>query len=324
MIEKGSATRLLVLVVAAHFLVDTVASVINPLWPTLKEQTGCGAWGFFALYLMWNVVNSCTQMLFGLLGERFGGRWMIWAGPTVAILSLSLLGYVSSPWALGILTMLAGMGIAAFHPEAATAAGNSLPEHRSRAMSLFQIGGYLGQTAGPYYSGQVVAHAGTPGLMPGMLWMLVVVAALRWGLSEPATEGRAEKKSVVSWAAIFKGRITTLLVILGIGVLRIMPAAGIPLALAFLETSRHSNTADIGLVQSAFTFGIGGGGLLCALFVRPRHESWLLWLLPLFSAPLMMAIPAATAMWLLMCAAATGVLLGIPAVSDSGLVAVNS
>ena len=48
-----------------------------------------------------------------------------------------------------------GLGVAAYHPEAAALAGSSTPGQRSRAMSIFATGGFLGQSIAPYYSGAI-------------------------------------------------------------------------------------------------------------------------------------------------------------------------
>src|SRR5689334_613943 len=158
--SDARTVRLLLALIAAHFLVDTVASVINPLWPTLQEQTQSGDAEFLWPLICWNLATSVTQIGFGLLGDRSRGRWLVWVGPAVAVCCLSLLGRTQSVWGLCLLVSLAGLGIAAFHPEAASLAGNSLPLHRSRAISLFQLGGFLGQSVGPYYGGQIVEQWG--------------------------------------------------------------------------------------------------------------------------------------------------------------------
>ena len=52
--------------------------------------------------------------------------------------------------------------------------------------------------------------------------------------------------------------------LLVIGSLRVMPAQGVVLALAYLLESQHAARSAIGAVQSAFMAGIGGGGVICA------------------------------------------------------------
>lgn len=308
--SESSSVRLLVSLILAHFLIDTVATVINPLWPTLQEQTASGDVQFLWLFIAWNVANSVTQIGFGLIGDRIHGHWLLWLGPAVAVVCLSLLGLTQSLPLLCVLVSFAGLGIAAFHPEAASLAGNCLPSHRSRALSLFQLGGFLGQTAGPYYSGQIVNQWGMRALLPGLIWTLVLIAGMRLFVRPESHSTAAKPAKTVPLAEIFRGQWLRLAILLAVGVLRIIPAAGVPMALAFLESARGSSTADIGLIQSAFTFGIGGGGLLCGVFLPRDWEKPVLWLLPLAAAPIIFAIPSTHGPTLLIASATAGLLLG--------------
>ena len=93
--------------------------------------------------------------------------------------------------------------------------------------------------------------------------------------------------------------------------LRVLPALGVPLALAFALKGRGGTNEQIGLAQSIFLAGIGAGSLACALFVRRAGERTVLWSLPLPVAPLLWAIPPAAGFGpLLVIVAVAGVLLG--------------
>jgi FSR family fosmidomycin resistance protein-like MFS transporter len=95
-----------------------------------------------------------------------------------------------------------------------------------------------------------------------------------------------------------------------IGVLRTLPAVGVPLALAFLIKQRGGSNEQIGAAQSVFLGGIGAGSLACALFVRRARERTVLWVLPVLSAPPLLACPATGFAGMVAGAAAVGALLG--------------
>ena len=84
-----------------------------------------------------------------------------------------------------------------------------------------------------------------------------------------------------------RGKLSLVVVLLAVGVLRILPALGVPLALAYVLKSTDSSNAVIGAVQSSFMAGIGFGAMVCAAFVRPKWEHTILWVLPLCAAPLL-------------------------------------
>ena len=62
---------LLAFAAATHFLVDTVAGMLNPLWPRLDAHYSLGGWASAALFFLWQVSTSVSQFWFGVYGDRF-------------------------------------------------------------------------------------------------------------------------------------------------------------------------------------------------------------------------------------------------------------
>ena len=172
----------LVLLVLMHGLVDAFATSIQPLWPDLQRSLALRGGMIDWAYVAWNLATSVSQLFFGYWGDRGRGRWLFWAGPALAVLCMSSIGLVDSFAMLCVLLILGGLGVAAFHPEAAAIAGACVPGHRSRAMSLFAVGGYLGQAAGPLYSGIVTTRFGARALTWGLAWGLGALFLLALGL----------------------------------------------------------------------------------------------------------------------------------------------
>src|SRR5262249_10118808 len=137
-------------------------------------------------YVLWGLATSVSQLGFGYWGDRRPRGWLLWAGPAVGLLCLSLIGLAPDLASLSTLLVLGGLGIAAFHPEAAALAGSCAPNDRSRAMSVFAVGGYLGQAAGPIYSGVVTTHFGLEALVWSLGWGLPLLVLLILGLRPPA------------------------------------------------------------------------------------------------------------------------------------------
>lgn len=309
----------LLLIAAMHFVVDTVAAALNPLWPSFETHYGLGGTGVFWLYFAWTVATSVCQLVFGLWGEWLRGPWLLWCGPVVATLCLTTFGFTGSPWVLTGLLVVGGLGVAAFHPEGATIAGACAPAQRSRAMSIFATGGFLGQAASPYLSGRIVEHSGLSGLVLGLfagwaalslLFLLSRVPSLRWQRPEPVVRSEADDQGESFRAAGFDGRGPAMGLLVLIGTLRVIAGAGVPLAVAYLLSQRQVGPSDIGFVQSLFMFGIGVGGLGCAFGMRPRLERVVLWLIPASAALPLVMIPQGT--YSLMCVATTisGLLFG--------------
>ncbi len=300
----------LVLLAVVHAVVDTFALFLQPLWPDLESGLSLGDGAIQGTFFVWNIATSIPQMAFGYWGDRHRLDWLLWAGPAVAIVCLSCIGLVESFFALNVLLVVGGLGIAAFHPEAAALAGSLFPTNRSRAMSIFAVGGYLGQALGPLYSGKVSTWFSMSSLVWSIAWGWAGLLLLRPLLRLAPRAAAHESPRPMSLAQLVRGRELAVALLLVIGVLRVVPAMGIPQALAFEIKARGGLNDEIGLVQMMFFVGIGLGGLGCATLVHRANERLALWLLPLLATPGLFACGATDGAARLVSALVGGLFLG--------------
>ena len=308
----ASGTWNLIVFTLLHFLVDTVAGQMSPLWPALKQHYLLGEGGTFWLLLIWTMATSFSQLGFGLLGDSTVGRKLVWLGPVVGAICLGCVGLSTSPIVLCTLLICGGLGIAAFHPEGATLAGNSWPTARSRSISIFAMGGFLGQAAGPYCSGLIVDRFGLSGLSGGIAVALALILSLRFAFRETPSVPRSQAFDAVHEAVqvLRKHYVLVSLLVLS-GTLRVVAASGIPVALSYWLAAKDFPKSEVGLVQSCFMAGIGLGGLASALFVKPRTEQFALWLIPTISVPFIALIPQLEGLALKGATGVSGLLIGI-------------
>src|SRR5262249_25574303 len=135
-VSKGLPRTLLILALL-HALVDAFAAMIQPLWPDLQRGLGIGDAAMQGVFVLWSLATSVSQLGFGYLGDGGRQRWWLWAGTGLGVLCMSGVGLAGSLPALAALILVGGLGIAAFHPEAAALAGSCSAASRSRAISLF-------------------------------------------------------------------------------------------------------------------------------------------------------------------------------------------
>ena len=160
----------------AHGVDDLYQGFVAALLPFLVLERHYTYAAVSGLALAATVLSSVAQPAFGWLTDRRPRRWMIPAGMTVAGLGVGAVG-LSSSYALTWLVMaVSGLGIAAFHPEAARAArqaaGNS-----TRAMSVFALGGNVGYALGPLLATPVLVIVGLRGT-PVLVLPVLAMAAL--------------------------------------------------------------------------------------------------------------------------------------------------
>lgn len=304
---QGGTFALFVLA-AMHFVVDAVASQVTPLWPTLKEHYQVPT---FWMLFVWTIASSFSQLGFALIGDRAASRWLVWLGPAVGCVCLGCLGLFNQFAVLGCLLAIAGMGIAAFHPEGATLSGNCWPNARSRAVSIFAMGGFLGQSVGPPCSGWIVDHYGLRAALGRNRDWAGTDDRDAAGLST-RDSGHARSSSRDHWHLDGVEEASVPDAVAAVGRNRASHRGGrspghAGLLVEVAEVLRCGNW----LGAIGVSGGIGLGGLLCAIVVRPRTERLALWFVPLLSVPCLLAMPSLQGLWLSAAALATGLLLGI-------------
>ncbi|HUZ70889.1 MAG TPA: MFS transporter [Candidatus Saccharimonadales bacterium] len=178
----GSATHVVnrpgvALMSIAHGVDDLYQGCVAALLPFLVIQRHYSYAAVSGLALAATILSSVAQPAFGWLTDQRPRRWMIPAGMTVAGLGIGAVGLASSYPITWLLMAVSGLGIAAFHPEAARAArrasGNS-----TRAMSVFALGGNVGYALGPVLVTPVLLIVGLRGTPIFVLPVLVMAALL--------------------------------------------------------------------------------------------------------------------------------------------------
>jgi MFS transporter, FSR family, fosmidomycin resistance protein len=157
---------------AAHVVDDLYQGVVPALLPFFVLERHYSYAAVAGLTLAATVLSSVAQPFFGWWTDRRPRRWMIPAGIVTAGIGVGLAGLWSNYLLTWTVLALSGLGVAAFHPEAARAArqaaGNS-----NRAMSVFALGGNAGFALGSLLATLVLLAGGL-----GATWLLVLPAAL--------------------------------------------------------------------------------------------------------------------------------------------------
>jgi FSR family fosmidomycin resistance protein-like MFS transporter len=95
------------------------------------------------------ITSSIIQPVFGYLVDNTGRRWLVHVGTLWMALMLSLTGIAGNYWVLVMLASLAGLGTAAFHPQAASMMNLLSGKHTAVLLSVFSAFGNIGFALGP-------------------------------------------------------------------------------------------------------------------------------------------------------------------------------
>jgi FSR family fosmidomycin resistance protein-like MFS transporter len=204
------------------------------------------------------------------------------------IVCLTLIGVAPNKVTLGLLLLFGGIGIGAFHPEAAVLAGRLIPGQRTRSLSLFMFGGSVGLALGPLLGGAIVSRWGLPALAylcPPMV--LLVMLLWKCGRLQDHAHVTRELSARPGWAGVFEGKTAVALLMLAVCSMRLVPNMAMAKVLSFTLDRQGYDTAGIGLHQTLFLVSAAFGMFVLAFRFPKGWEKRFLVICPLASIPML-------------------------------------
>ena len=161
-----------------HLAVDFASGSVPALLPFFVLEFDLSYTATAVLMLAVLASSSFVQPLFGLWSDRRGAIWLLPAGVALSGAATGLAAVAPSYGLIVVLVFLAGIGIAAYHPEGAKFAAYASGRKRASGMSLFNIGGNTGYALGPIVVTPLVLWLGLEGGLVAMLPILVAALFL--------------------------------------------------------------------------------------------------------------------------------------------------
>ncbi|MEV0255657.1 MFS transporter [Streptomyces sp. NPDC050732] len=266
-----------------HACVDIYQGAVAALVPFFVAERAYTYAAASGIVLAASLLSSVVQPLFGALTDKWAMPWLLPVSTVVGGAGVALAG-VGGSYPLTLLAVaVSGIGVAAYHPEAARVA-----RHASRgshtAMSWFSLGGNLGFAAAPLLVSAVVATGGLRAspllVVPALAGAVLCVAALRSvrareaAADEGASEGPRAAPSPVAeddWPSFLKLSAAV--------VCRSVVFTGLSTFIALFVRERTGGGAAAGTV-ALFVLYVGGaagtvaGGRLAARYGRIPVVRW--------------------------------------------------
>ncbi len=165
-----------------HVVDDMNQSALPALLPFLIAERGLSYTAAAGLILFASLASSVVQPAIGHLADRRPMAWLIAAGVFLAGGGLALAGAMPNYWSIVACVALSGLGIAAFHPEAARFANYVAGAKKATGMRWFALGGNVGFALGPLLLTPLLVAFGSRGtlfiLIPASLMALAVLREL--------------------------------------------------------------------------------------------------------------------------------------------------
>lgn len=244
----------------AHLLNDLYSNYLPQMLPFLAAtRAGFTATQAAVLVSAFTLTSSFIQPFFGYFLDRQGKRWLVYVGTLWMGVMLSLTGIVQNYWLLVALAALAGVGTAAFHPQASTLVNVLSGEHKAVLLSGFVAFGNFGFALSPLLLVPLFQvyglHATLVTIIPGIL---VSVLLLIFSPGNSALSGSNTPFSAI--LSTLKSASAELSAIIAVIAIRSLAYTGMLTILPLYFKSEHlSNIAGSHLVTIMLAAGAVGG-----------------------------------------------------------------
>lgn len=264
----------LLLVSLAHFCVDSYATMLAPVLPLVIDRLGLS---LASAGILGTIVSACnlSQPLLGIWADRMRRRWLVVGGLGLAAVFTPLMGIAPTYYTLVAALTIGGFGVAAFHPQVFSLAGELSGDRRAFGIALFIFGGTMGLGVTPlwmpYYAEQIGLDLLPLVTIPGILFLLAV---WRWiPLDNPHLSDGAAAVSLSGLGPAAGG----LAIITAVVVLRSVTGLGFGFFLAVLSKEQGMGAAAIGIPLAIYNISGVVGALLFGYLadqVKPKPLVW--------------------------------------------------
>ena len=169
--------KLIGLLALGHLVIDVNQGALSAILPFLKNLHGLTYAQVATIVLTMNLTSSIMQPLFGYLSDQSARRWLLPISIALSGVGLGLIGVAPSYGAILALVVVAGFGVASWHPEGYKTATGVAGDRKATAIGWFSLGGNIGIALGPLIITTLVAALGIAATL-GMLAPSLVMATL--------------------------------------------------------------------------------------------------------------------------------------------------
>ena len=155
-----------------HCINDFGQGSLAALIPFFIANFGLNYYQSASIIFCNTVVASIAQPALGYVADRWRVPWFIPVGFSITLVSISAIALATSYEMILTLSLIAGLGAALFHPEAALLVNRMQSNELGNAMGRFAVGGSAGFALGPLLAGGVYVFGAH------FLWVFTAIALL--------------------------------------------------------------------------------------------------------------------------------------------------
>ena len=155
-----------------HCINDFGQGSLAALIPFFIANFGLNYYQSASIIFCNTIVASVAQPILGYVADRWRVPWFIPVGFSITLVSISAIALATSYEMILALSLIAGLGAALFHPEAALLVNRMQSNELGNAMGRFAVGGSAGFALGPLLAGGVYVFGAQ------FLWVFTAIALL--------------------------------------------------------------------------------------------------------------------------------------------------
>ena len=166
------------LLCVGHLFTDLNQGALPIIIPFFIAEYGFNYTTAASLVFALNLVSSVVQPVFGALADRVSKPWILSVAVLLAGGGMAATGIFSSYTSIFTAVIISGIGIAAFHPEAARCANQVAGQRKGTGVSIFGSGGTVGFAFGPIFASWLILTFGLKGLTALFIPVAVIAPVL--------------------------------------------------------------------------------------------------------------------------------------------------
>lgn len=169
-----------------HLFTDINQGAIPALLPFFIAEYHLSYAAAASVVFAANIGSSLIQPLFGILTDRMSRPWLMPLGIVLAGAGVGLSGWTGSYSFILLMVAISGIGVAAFHPEAAKMANRLSQNSKATGLSIFAVGGNAGFAFGPLLATGALLQWGAKGTLVFLIPSVITAAVIYWHFKDAA------------------------------------------------------------------------------------------------------------------------------------------
>nr|MBC7245306.1 MFS transporter [Chloroflexota bacterium] len=243
-------------IAAGHMLHDTYTGFLAPLLPVFIANLGLSKAQAGALTIF-QQGPSLLQPAIGHLADRFNLRHLVFLGPAIAAVMMSLLVIAPSYMVLVLLLTVVGLSSAGFHAVGPAVAGQLSGRRLGQGMSFWMVGAEVARTFSPLIV-VTALHLLTIRRLPWLMLIGLLGAALLYARLKDVPFQLTTTEQPAPWKEALLSMRRVMLPLAGVLTLRAFLVAALTTHLPILISEEGS---DLWLAGASLSLVQGGGAI---------------------------------------------------------------